>query len=111
MALLSLEQLGVELRIIGSTTTPFPVGQESIVTNLHAFVFGLIEDRAPDAPEWAKNQAAIVLAGYEYNKPPSSEGRGYGNVWTNSGAETILGKWIEIKTIPIESTNTTSNLG
>ena len=31
--------------------------------------------------------------------------------WTNSGAEVILSKWIEIKTIPIESANTTSNLG
>ena len=46
MALSVERSRDIELRIIGSTTTPFPVGQESIVTNLHNFVYGMIEDRA-----------------------------------------------------------------
>ena len=60
-----------------------------------------------------ENQAAIVLAGYEYNKPPSSDGRGYGNVWTNSGAEVILsGNGLILKRSRLKAANTTQvNLG
>ena len=47
MALLSVEQLGIELRIIGSTThTISGRAKGSIVTNLHTFVYGLIDDSA-----------------------------------------------------------------
>ena len=59
-------------------------------TRLRPVVMQLVQDYAPTAPDVLKDEAAIRVAGYLLDSPPSPSGSGYANAMTNSGAASLL---------------------
>ena len=102
MVLLSIAELAVELRIIGDAGEELDEGNKQIVENLLAFSRGMVDQRAPLAPEWAKNEAMIRIAAYRYDAPTSPVGTGFADILTNSGAAEILAPWTPIRALRIE---------
>ena len=102
MALLSIVALAVELRILADVNETLDEGSEQIVSNLREFALGMINQRAPLAPEWAKNEATIRISAYRYDAPTSPVGTGFADILTNSGAAEILAPWTPIRALKIE---------
>lgn len=92
----TINQLAVELRILGAETDTLEAGLTQILTRLLATIDGIVNDRAKtDTPEWAKDEAKIRLAGYLYDKPNSTPGASYANAFLNSGAQSVLRPYIK----------------
>ena len=100
---ISVNSLAVELRILGDPSDTLEAMRKSrYVENLLAFAQGIVDQKAPDAPEWAKDEAVIRLAGYRFDAPSSPGGAGYSDFFTNSGAASLLANWISRRAVKIE---------
>ena len=97
-------QLAVELRIVTDPESDIPDGQEAIITRLLATAVRTIQDRASGAPQDLKDQAVIVLASYLYDRPSAAAGAGFSNAWLNSGAESILSRYVVRRATVLDTT-------
>ena len=91
---LSVEQIGVELRLISSPSETLADGQSQSLGLLKAWADGLVDRLAPLAPEADKNLGVVLLCSYAWDKPGSSFGAAYANILVNSGAGGVLSPWI-----------------
>ena len=62
-------------------------------TRLLTYASMAVLRQAKNAPAVVQNEAAILLAGYLFDKPFSPGGAGYANAGTNSGAWSILAEY------------------
>ena len=62
-------------------------------TRLRPVAEALVMKHAAAAPEALRDEAAIRVAAYLLDRPPSPPGAGYANVLTNSGAAALLSQW------------------
>ena len=89
----SLEQLAIALRL---TTGGEPAGpMADVLTRLLAVANARVQDTAPNAPDDTKDLAVIVYVGYLYDQPTSGRGDFYARAWKNSGAMSILSRYVE----------------
>lgn len=86
-------ELAAALRITDGSEPPEP--QRTILRRLAKVANEMIERTAPDAPAMIKQQACIQLAGYLYDQPTAGVGTRYAAAFRNSGALSLLSKWIE----------------
>ena len=98
---LSVADLAVELGIIAEATEAIEAGQLQVVTRLHAMAETLIEDRASPAPAAIKDLAIVSIAAYQYDRPSATPGAGYSNIWENSGAGSMLARWVQRRAVAI----------
>ena len=52
-------------------------------------------DRAPNAPDAIHNEAVTRFAAYLLDKDPATRGMTYANAWANSGAASLVARWID----------------
>ena len=98
----SLSQLGVELRIIADPSDTLEDAQSQVIENILNFAQGVVDERAPNAPAWAKDEAVIRLSAYRYDMPSAPIGGGYSDFFTNSGAASLLSDWITRRAVTLE---------
>lgn len=88
----TVTDLGVALRIITGGDPEEP--QLSILTRLLGVAAATVEVTAPNAPEPVQDQAIIQFAGYLYDQPNAGIGTQYSAAFRNSGANSLLARWI-----------------
>ena len=54
-----------------------------------------VEKRAPGAPLAVRNLAVIRLSAYQHDQPYAARGQSFANAFSNSGAGSTLGEWID----------------
>lgn len=84
--------VAVALRIVGSPTDTIPAGVDAILTRLRGTATALVEKYAEDAPDTIKDEAAIRVAGWLYDRPPDAATRGH-SAMLHSGAQSLLAPW------------------
>ena len=95
----TLIELSAELRIGDGVTAPDePIA--GILTRLSSVADAFIELQAPDAPEAIKDEAKIRLVANLYDSPPASAGDRNANAWANSGAGSLVGRWVQRRAEP-----------
>ena len=102
---ITVKQLAVHLRVSADPNQDVPEPHRTIITQLHTWANGVVDNRAPGAPDHARDMAVIMLAGYVHDKPPSSRGAAYGNSWENSGAANVLRAWTTRRGIILDDGN------
>ena len=91
---LTVAQLAGALRLGDGVAAPAePV--LGILTRLMTVGNELVGEAAPDAPAAVKEEAVIRFAGYVYDMPPAARNDGYANAWRNSGAGSLVARWVE----------------
>ena len=98
----SIEQVAIELRIIGAPGEELTPGYAAILNRLSNFADGMIRDRAPRAPEYAVDAAKIAIIAYWFDKPNAPVGAGFAAIWRNSSAASILSRWIPRRAVLID---------
>ena len=66
------------------------------LTKLLPIAVAIIEKRAPNAPESIKDQAALLIVGYIFDRPTAAR-EGYGSILRSSGAGDLLLPWVAIR--------------
>ena len=91
---IGIEQLAAALRLGDGVAAPDePV--LSILTRLAGVADAYVNLIGQDAPEAVRDEAIVRFAAYLYDAPPASSGDRYASAWTNSGAASLLSKWVE----------------
>ena len=65
-----------------------------ILTRLLAASTAHVTLVAPDAPAAVKDEAAIRMSSYLYDAPPAASGHGFAASFRNSGAESLVSRWV-----------------
>ena len=99
---LSIKQLAVHLRVCVDTSAKLQEPYHTILSQLHRWANGVVDSRAPSAPDVARDEAIIMLAGYLFDKPPASRSASYANAWEFSGSANILRPWTRRRGIVLE---------
>ena len=94
---IDLIELAATLRLGDGVNAPVePLA--SILLRLRRAAIALIEDNAPGAPEAIKDEACVRLVATGYDQPNASSGSGYAAAWRNSGAESLVSRWVVRRT-------------
>ena len=89
----TLTELAGALRLGDGETLPVePVA--GILERLKAAGSSLIATVSPDAPDTIKDEALVRFVAYIYDSPNASPGDGYASAWRNSGAESLVSRWV-----------------
>ena len=99
---LSMKQLAVHLRVCADISDELQEPYQTILSQLHRWANDVVDSRAPSAPDVARDEAVIQLAGFLFDKPPASRSAGYANAWENSGSANILRPWTRRRGIVLE---------
>ena len=94
---LTLAELAGALRLGDGVTAP----EEPIVgilLRLRRAAFAFIGEVVPEAPEAIKDEAIVRLVAYGYDSPTASSGGGYAAAFRNSGAESLVSRWVVRRT-------------
>lgn len=89
----TVTQLSAALRVGDGVTAPAEP-QLSVLTRLLGVATATVSRVAPDAPEAVRDEAAIRMAAYLYDQPPTVQGDRYANAWRNSGAASLVARWV-----------------
>ena len=90
--------LAAAMRLGDGTTAPVePLA--GILTRLLAVATAHVTLVVPDAPADVKDEAAIRLAAYLYDAPTAASGHGFAAAWRNSGAESLVSRWVARRAI------------
>ena len=54
----------------------------------------IVEKDAPDAPDDVKDLATMRFGAYVHDQPFAARGQAFSNAMVNSGAASILGRWV-----------------
>ena len=106
---ITVGQLAVHLRIQTDPAATVAEPDNTVLTQLLSWANGVVDNRTTGASEAAKDQAVVLLAGYQYDKPPAARGAGYADAWSNSGASNVLRKWTHRRGVILEGESTASD--
>ena len=87
-------KLAVVLRIQTDPEAEVTEPHGTVLEDLLTWAQQECDARAPGASPAARDQAIYGLCGYVYDAPSSRRGEAYANAWRNSGADTILRRWV-----------------
>ena len=99
---ITVAQLAVHLRLLTDPGQALTEPHLTVITQLHTWAAGVADNRALGAPDAARDESIILLAGYLYDKPPAARGAGYSNSWENSGAANVLRPWTRRRGVLLE---------
>ena len=94
--------LAVALRIAADPAATLPDGQTLIVARLLAVSTTIADNYAPNAPGAIRDESAIRIAGWLYDRPPEASTRGHSAILL-SGAQSLLAPWRDIGGLNDES--------
>ena len=107
---LTLTQLAAALRIgDGQTAPPDPIA--SILTRQLGVAQAFVELIADGAPDAIKDEATVRMAGYLYDSPTAGSDMKYSDAWRNSGAASLIARWVVRRLGDATGTPSTSNAG
>lgn len=86
----TVADVALDLRLIADRDEAVPPGQVSIIERHLAAAQAVIDTRTHEAPEALRDQAAVAMAAYLYDRPSAAGGARFAVAWTNSGAEALL---------------------
>ncbi len=89
----TVNQLAAALRLTNGTLAP-PEPILSILTRLLGVSEAFVELTAESAPTAIKEEAIIRMAGYLYEAPPAGAELRYSDAWRNSGAASLVARWV-----------------
>lgn len=95
-------KLAQALRIQTDATADVAEPHKTILTDLLAWAEAEVSASAPRAPEVHSDQAIIVMCGYVYDSPSARRGESYANAWSNSGASTILRRYVQRRAVVLD---------
>lgn len=94
-----------QCRLVQDPAADVPADVSALLAPLIAWasleVVAATVDGCPDAYH---DQAVAVLVGYLVDVPPASRHTSYGNAWANSGAATILRRYLKRRAVAVTST-------
>ncbi|MDE2901751.1 MAG: hypothetical protein OXP73_01850, partial [Chloroflexota bacterium] len=90
----TVRQLAAALRLTTDLDTDPPEPQLSILNRLLGVGDAMVAQIAPTAPEAIKDEALVRFAAYLYDQPTAGRGDSYGNAWRNSGAASLVTRWV-----------------
>ena len=99
---LEVTDLAVALRIIADPVGTLPAAQEGVLTRLLAVAATVADTYAPNAPCAIRDEAAVRVAGWLYDRPPEAHTRGHSAI-LQSGAQSLLAPWRDIGGLADES--------
>ena len=89
----SLIELAAALRLGDGVTAPTePVA--GLLSRLLGVSQAFVAIAAPEAPEAIADEATIRMTAYLYDAPTASSGDRYAAAYRNSGAESLLSRWV-----------------
>ena len=100
-------QLAIALRL--SVDGMVSTEQTAVLTRLLGVADAWIQLDASDAPEPVRDEAAIRFAAYLYEQPSASRGRSYAHAWANSGAASLVSRWVERRAVTDSGASSTSS--
>lgn len=89
---ITVGQLAAAIRLTDGADPPEP--QLSMLTRLMGVADALIAMDAPEAPIAVRDEATIRLVAYLFDQPTSASGDRYGAAFRNSGASSLLSRWV-----------------
>ena len=87
----SVEELGVELRIVGDGAD-LSESQTAVLARLRRVGDEHVALLIPNAPEVIRDECVIRMASYLYDQPLGRRDA-YANAWVNSGAGALASRW------------------
>ena len=94
MARITVNELGVALRLTADPTSAPSASDTAILTRLLAVAVDLIENATQGAPENIENEAIVRCVAYLYDVAPGQRGgTQYADVYKNSGASALLKRY------------------
>ena len=89
-----LTQLAAALRLGDGVTAPTePVA--GILSRLMGVSEAFVELQASFAPAAVQDEAVVRMVAYLYDAPTAARGDRYAAAWRNSGAESLVSRWVE----------------
>ena len=88
-----VEQLAVGLRL-SADGAGLTDAQTAILTRLLGVSEAFVALRASGAPQVVKDAAIISMSSYLYDRPPAGADGRYANAWVNSGAASLVSRWV-----------------
>ena len=101
---LTATQLAYNMRLIADTDETLAEPQLSVVNRVLATATAQVERYAPLAPEAVQNEAAVRLAGFLYDVPPSQAGQ-FSNPLRQSGAMAVLSSWRTQRAVAVDGSS------
>ena len=95
----TVQDLAIALRL-SVTGTDLDAAQTAVLTRLLGVGQAFSELLAEEAPTAIQDEAIIRFASYLYDQP-LGRGQSYANAWVNSGAGSLVSRWV-VRTIPGE---------
>ena len=103
---IGIEQLAAALRLGDGVTAPAePV--LSILARLAGVADAYVNLVGQDAPEAVRDEAIVRFTGYMFDAPPASSGDRYASAWQNSGAASLLSRWVQQRVAGATAVSTT----
>lgn len=99
----TVEQLAEAIRAKGGGD--LPAIKQTIIQRAHAAAVARVNKAAPSAPEAVRDEAAILMAGYLYDRPTWLETMGPPSAYIHSGAAALLKPWRVKRARPIGGTD------
>lgn len=96
---LTAAQLAARLRLSGTLAMDPDVGTRLL--GLQDVARELVGKAAPKAPPAVAVEAVVRIVGYLYDQPSASEGMGFANAFTYSGARAMLRNWLTRRALPL----------
>ncbi len=88
---ITIPELAVAIRLTSDPTADVLEPELGILTRQHGVAEAMIEQYAPDAPDVAKSEAAVLLVGYIWEMPVGQ--RNHSNAFRSCGAMALLARW------------------
>lgn len=104
---ITVKELAIALRLLADPNDPIDPAISGVLTRQLAVAKAIVDHHAPAAPQEVKNEAIVRTVGYLYDSPTAGRGANYASVFRNSGAASLLTKWVE-RRIPTDEEASTS---
>ena len=105
---LDVNQLAAAIRLTDGTDGNLVEPELGMVTRLLAVGTALVAEIAPLAPDAIANESVIRVCSYLWDSPTAAAGQQYAAAWRNSGAASLVSRWVTRRAISVASNGDTS---
>ena len=107
VTLTDVNQLAAAMRLTDGTDGSLVEPELGIVTRLLAVGTALVTEIAPETPGAVADETIIRFCSYLYDSPNVSPGQQYAAAWRNSGAASLVSRWVTRRAISVTSNDET----
>ena len=90
----TVRDVALDLRLIAATDAALEAAVEAVLARHLGASQAFIMERAPDAPEALADAAVVAMAAYMFDRPSAPSGGRFASAWTNSGAASMLARYV-----------------